>query len=88
LRGILVSEGKRQGKWIRDWGLLRDGMAKKYGCECLYARYRYHYTFLPAIEFEEAPVAEARMALRSLPSSREERRRPVRLGPSSPVCSF
>ena len=68
VRGILVSEGKRQWKWIWDWGLLHDEMVRKHGYERLHARYRNQYTFIPTIEFEQAPVAEAlRMLLRQTP---------------------
>jgi hypothetical protein len=68
VRGILVSEGEGQWKWIWDWGLLHDEMVRKYGSDRLYARYRNQYTFMPVIEFECRPIAEAlRMLLRGTP---------------------
>lgn len=43
-------------------------MVRKYGYDRLYARYRNQYTFLPVIEFECPPIAEAlRMLLRDTP---------------------
>jgi hypothetical protein len=68
VRGILVSEGKGQWEWIWDWGLLHDEMVRKYGYDSLHARCRNQYTFLPVIEFECPPIAEAlRMLLRDTP---------------------
>lgn len=68
VRGILVSEGKRRWRWIWDWGLLHDEMVRKHGYDRLDARYRNQYSFLPTIEFEQAPPAEAlRMLLRQTP---------------------
>jgi len=68
VRGILVDEGKRLWKRIWDWGLLHDEIMRKYGYDSLHARYRNQYTFLPAIEFEGPPVADAlRMLLRDTP---------------------
>lgn len=68
VRGILVSEGKRRWRWIWDWGLLHDEMVRKHGYDRLDARYRNQFSFLPTIEFEQAPVAEAlRMLLRQTP---------------------
>jgi hypothetical protein len=68
VRGILVSEGKGQWRWIWDWGLLHDEMVRKHGHDRLYARFRNQYTFLPTIEFEGPPIAEAlRMLLRDTP---------------------
>jgi len=68
VRGILVFEGKRQWKWIWDWGLLQDDMTRKYGYDRLHARYRSQYTLLPTIEFEAPPVPEAlHMLLRDTP---------------------
>jgi hypothetical protein len=65
VRGILVSEGKQEWRWIWDWGLLHDEMVRKYGYDRLYARYRNQYTFMPTIEFECPPIAEAlRMLIR------------------------
>ena len=59
VRGILVSEGKRRWRWIWDWGLLHDEMVRKHGYDRLHARYRNQFSFMPTIEFEQAPVAEA-----------------------------
>ena len=43
-------------------------MVRKYGHDRLHARFRNQYTFLPTIEFESPPVAEAlRMLLRDTP---------------------
>lgn len=51
-----------------DWGLLHDGIVRKYGYERLYARYRSQYTFNPTVEFECPAVAEPlRMLLRDTP---------------------
>jgi hypothetical protein len=68
VRGILVSEDKREWRWIWDWGLLHDEMVEKYGYDRLYARYRNQYTFMPTIEFEGPAISESlRMLLRETP---------------------
>jgi len=68
VRGILVSDGKNDWKWVWDWALLHDERARKFGYDRLYARYRNQATFLPTVEFECPAVAEPiRMLLRETP---------------------